>query len=54
MKTESSVARIIGHTIRKHPGLSTLLLLIILLSIGVSLLPPLVLQKIVDIGSALL
>ncbi len=48
MKTESSVARIIGHTIRKHPGLSTLLLLIILLSIGVSLLPPLVLEKIVD------
>ncbi|MDD6188747.1 MAG: ABC transporter ATP-binding protein [Clostridiales bacterium] len=48
MKTESSVARIVGNTLRNHPGLSVLLLLTILLSIGFSLLPPLVLEKIVD------
>ncbi|MGN1028263.1 MAG: ABC transporter ATP-binding protein [Faecousia sp.] len=48
MKTESSVARTIGKTLQKHPGLSVLLLLTILLSIGFSLLPPLVLEKIVD------
>ena len=48
MKTESSVAGIIGNALRKHLWLSVLLLLTILLSIGFSLLPPLVLEKIVD------
>ncbi len=48
MRTESSVARTIGKTLQKHPGLSVLLFLTILLSIGCSLLPPLVLEKIVD------
>lgn len=48
MKNESSVVRTIGKTLQKHPGLSVLLLLTILISIGFSLLPPLVLEKIVD------
>lgn len=48
MKTESSVARIIGNTLRKYPLRSVLLFLAILLSIVFSLLPPLALEKIVD------
>ena len=48
MKPESSVAQTIGNTIRKHPGISMLLLLTIVLSIGFSLLPPLVLEIIVN------
>lgn len=48
MKNESSVARILGGTIRNHPGLSVLLLLAMIFSVVFSLLPPLVLEKIVD------
>ena len=48
MKTESSVARIVGNAIRKYLGLSVLLVLVIVLSVGFALLPPLVLEKIVD------
>lgn len=48
MRTESSVARIIGNTLRKHAGLSGLLFLTILFSVGISLLPPLALERIVD------
>lgn len=48
MKTESSVARIVGNAICKYLGLSVLLVLVIVLSVGFALLPPLVLEKIVD------
>ncbi|MGN0507174.1 MAG: ABC transporter ATP-binding protein [Lachnospiraceae bacterium] len=48
MTDKSSVAKIIGNTIRKHPGLSILLVLAILLAIVFSLLPPLVLEEIVN------
>ena len=48
MKNNVSVARITGNTIWKYRGLSILLILTILLSIGFSLLPPLILGKIVD------
>ena len=41
MKTESSVARIVGNAIRKYLGLSVLLVLVIVLSVGFALLPPL-------------
>ena len=48
MKTEASVARIIGRTIRNRRVLSALLILTIVFSIGFTILPPLVLEKIVD------
>ena len=48
MAHNSSVVCIIGKTIRKHLGLSALLILAITLSVAFSLLPPLVLEEIVD------
>lgn len=48
MRTESCVTRIIANTLRKHRGLSGLLVLTVLFSIGFSLLLPLVLERIVD------
>lgn len=48
MKKYDSVARITANTIQRYCGLSVLLLLTIVLSIVFSLLPPLVLEKIVD------
>lgn len=48
MKRNSTVIRIIGKTIQSHLGLSILMFLTIALSIIFSLLPPLMLEKIVD------
>lgn len=48
MNDSASVTRIIGGTIKKHPGLSALLILAIALSVVLALLPPLVLEQIVD------
>lgn len=48
MNDSASVTRIIGGTIKKHPGLSALLVLAIALSVVLALLPPLVLEQIVD------
>lgn len=48
MEHRPSVAHIIGTAIRKHRGLSILLVITIVLSILFSLLPPLVLEEIVD------
>ena len=48
MKHRPSVAHIIGAAIREHRGLSILLVITIVLSILFSLLPPLVLEEIVD------
>lgn len=48
MANKASVARMIGSTIRRHPGLSVLLILAISLSVLFSLLPPLVLEKTVN------
>ncbi|MDD6212930.1 MAG: ABC transporter ATP-binding protein [Clostridiales bacterium] len=48
MKNKSSVIRIIGEMIGKNPGLCFLLLFVIGVSICFSLLPPLVLERIVD------
>ncbi|MGN1144295.1 MAG: ABC transporter transmembrane domain-containing protein, partial [Anaerovoracaceae bacterium] len=48
MKDKQSAARIITRTVRKHPGLSILLIVVILLAVVFSLLPPLVLEKIVN------
>ena len=48
MKDNPSAAKIITRTVRKHPGLSILLILVILLAVIFSLLPPLVLEKIVN------
>lgn len=48
MKDNPSAAKIITRTVRKHPGLSILLIVVILLAVIFSLLPPLVLEKIVN------
>ncbi|MGN1140417.1 MAG: ABC transporter transmembrane domain-containing protein [Oliverpabstia sp.] len=45
---DSSKTQLIGKTIRKYSWLNMLLILTIVFSIGFSLLPPLVLEKIVD------
>ena len=48
MKDNPSAAKIIAQTARKHPGLSILLIVVILLAVVFSLFPPLVLEKIVN------
>lgn len=48
MKHNASVARIVGRAIRNHLGLSTILLMTITLAVVFSLLPPLVLEEIVN------
>ncbi|MGN0713750.1 MAG: ABC transporter transmembrane domain-containing protein, partial [Anaerovoracaceae bacterium] len=48
MKDKTSAAKIITQTVGKHPGLSILLILVILLAVIFSLLPPLVLENIVN------
>ncbi len=48
MNDNPSVAKIIARTIRKHPGRSILLIVVIVLAVVFSLFPPLVLEKIVN------
>ncbi len=48
MNDNPSVAKIIARTMRKHPGRSILLIVVIVLAVVFSLFPPLVLEKIVN------
>lgn len=48
MNDNPSVAKIIARTMRKHPGRSILLIVVIVLAVVFSLYPPLVLEKIVN------
>ena len=48
MNDNPSVAKIIARTVRKHPGRSILLIVVIVLAVVFSLFPPLVLEKIVN------
>ena len=48
MNDNPSVAKIIARTIRKKPGRSILLMVVIVLAVVFSLFPPLVLEKIVN------
>lgn len=48
MNDNPSVAKIIARTVRKHPGRSILLIVVIVLAVVCSLFPPLVLEKVVN------
>lgn len=48
MNDNPSVAKIIARTVRKHPGRSILLIVVIVLAVVFSLFPPLVLEKVVN------